>query len=123
MPDQVIHEQSPLGFFETNKSLVDDNTILVASPPPIGAVCWFFKRHDVYMLMGGGELDYGLSYPDSKHRLLNFNQFSEIVKKNHGVKRIVLVIDENRFLDWKKQLPVPLLVKTTGRDGYTIACF
>ena len=41
-------------------NLVRPDTILVSDGIQVRAVCWFFKRNDVYLLAGRGELRYGL---------------------------------------------------------------
>ena len=41
-------------------NLVRPDTILVSDEVQVRAVCWFFKRDDVYLLAGRGELRYGL---------------------------------------------------------------
>lgn len=123
IPDQVMAEYSPGKFLEKNRELIDDKTIIVSTNPQISAVCWAFKRQDVYLLMGGGELDYGLSCDDSKHRKLSLDQFREIVSQSNEKNRIVLVIDTKRYKKWVNALPLPYEIKENEGKGYILACY
>jgi 4-amino-4-deoxy-L-arabinose transferase len=72
----------------------------------VRAVCWFFKRNDVYLLAGTGELMYGLKYNDSKDRFLTVDRFSTLIKGYPG--RIDAVFNFRRYQSLKGKLPKPL---------------
>jgi 4-amino-4-deoxy-L-arabinose transferase len=108
---------------------VHPDTILVSDEDQVRAVCWFYKRNDVYLLGGGGELMYGLSYKDSKNRLLTIDGFNKLVKRYPG--RIVAVFNFQRYQSWKGKLPKPLFLKTNAtntsdiipKDGFVVAAY
>lgn len=123
IPDQVLTEYSPGQFLEKNRALIDDKTIVVSTSPQISAVCWVFKRENVFLLVGGGELDYGLSWDDASHRKLSLDQFRELVTRNKGKNRIVLVLDTKRYGKWHESLPLPSERKDNGEKGYILVCY
>jgi 4-amino-4-deoxy-L-arabinose transferase len=121
MPSMLVSEQSPGSFFETNQSMVTADTILASSGPPVGAVCWSFKRRDVYVVEGGGELDYGLSWSDSRHRQLSLDALRALIETQKGAHPVVVIADAKRFDKWKEKLPVPKDVKSDNSQDYVMA--
>ena len=85
------------------------------------AVCWFYKRCDVYLLGRVGELDYGLGYNDSKHRMLNLAQFRTLISKNHGSGPVTLIAGAKNYQDWKQNLPEPRIEDSSGDNGFVFA--
>jgi 4-amino-4-deoxy-L-arabinose transferase len=79
---------------------VGPQTVLVSLEDPLRAVCWFYKRSDVFQLGGGGELSYGFGYPDGRGRLLDAARFTELVK-THQRGRVVLVGKAKHYRKWK----------------------
>ena len=81
------------------------------------------------MLGPSGELMYGLTYKDSKKRLLTIDGFNTLVKRNPG--RVVAVFDFQKYQSWKGKLPKPLFLKTNAtqtsdiipKDGFVIAAY
>jgi 4-amino-4-deoxy-L-arabinose transferase len=121
MPSALVAEQSPGAFFETNRSMVTADTVLASSGPPVGAVCWSFKRRDVYVVEGGGELDYGLSWTDSRHRHLSLDDLRALIDQQKGAHPVVLVADSKRYEKWKEKLPVPKDIKSDNLKDYVMA--
>lgn len=95
--------------------------MLVADEDPMGAVCWFYKRDDVYLLEGGGEVSYGLSFEDAKHRSLNLKQFKDLVVQNAEKGRVVLIAKSRKYMRWKQNLPEPSYEDSNGKGGYVFA--
>ena len=62
-------------------------TLVVSDSGVIRAVSWYLKRDDVYMI-AGGELTYGLAYPDAKTRLLSPARFRELLSSAQDVMLI-----------------------------------
>jgi 4-amino-4-deoxy-L-arabinose transferase len=93
----------------------------------VGAVCWFYKRNDVYLFAGRGELMYSLKYSDSKDRLLTLDRFHTLVKRYPG--RIISILKFQRYQSMKEKLPKLLFLKTNvknthnilPKDGFTVA--
>jgi 4-amino-4-deoxy-L-arabinose transferase len=117
-PEVALQNKAPERILLQHSNLVRPGTILVADEDLVGAVCWFYKRNDVYLLAGGGELMYGLKYNDSKDRLLTLHNFNTLVKKNPGC--IVSVFDFQRYQSLKGKLPKPLFLETNIEHTYDI---
>ena len=58
-------------------------------------------------------------YDDSKHRLLELEQFKELVMQNSGKERVILIARLKKYESWKKRLPEPLFEDNNG--GYVFA--
>jgi len=114
MPSAVLQNKTPGVMLLQCSSLVRPDTILVSDEDQVRAVCWFYKRNDVYLLAGAGELMYGLKYNDSKDRLLTVDRFNTLVKKYPG--RIVAVFNFRRYQSLKEKLLKPLFLETNVKN-------
>lgn len=120
LPDDTIEHKAPGELLLRNASRVQPQTILVSLENPLRAVCWFYKRSDVYQLGGGGELSYGMGYPDSRHRLIDIDGFAQLVR-SYGRGRVVLVGKAKHYRRWKEKLPAATFEDTSGPGGYVFA--
>ncbi|MEJ2657124.1 MAG: phospholipid carrier-dependent glycosyltransferase, partial [Desulfobacterales bacterium] len=118
MPDPTIEHKAPGAFLLAHEDRVKTNTLLVADEDPMGAVCWFYKRDDVYLIGGGGEVSYGLGYQDAKHRSLNLEQFKDLVIRTTGKDQVVLIAKSKKYAQWKQHLPEPAYEDSSGKGGY-----
>jgi len=114
LPDVTLQHKTPGEFLLQYSKLVHPDTILVSDEDQVRAVCWFYKRSDVYLLGGAGELMYGLQYNDSKDRLLTIDRFDTLVKRYPG--RIVAVFNFQKYQSLKGKLPKPLFLKTNVKN-------
>ena len=73
----------------------------------VGLGCWFYGRSNVYLLEKGGELMYGLAYPDSKHHLVRLENFESFRQANSDTKKIVIIMMAKRYAGYKEKLPKP----------------
>jgi 4-amino-4-deoxy-L-arabinose transferase len=115
IPDSSIASKVPGVLLENYRNLSDD-TIVISDENSITAVCWYFRRNNVYLLHGGGELDYGLAYPDASHRLIDIKSIAGFIKENRG--RTVLIGRMRNLKRWKGQLPDPDSRDESGPEGY-----
>ncbi len=118
MPDLTIEHKAPGAFLLRHKDKVKTDTVLVADEDPMGAVCWFYKRNDVYLLGSGGEVSYGLNYEDAKQRSLNLEQFKDLINKAAGKEPVVLVAKFDKYTRWKQRLPKPKYEDSSGKGGF-----
>ncbi len=118
MPDLTLEHKAPGTFLMKNAHKIKTDTMLVADEDPMGAVCWFYKRDDVYLLEGGGEVSYGLNYEDAKFRSLNLKQFKDLLLQNTEKGRVVLIAKSRKYMRWKQNLPEPLYEDSNGKGGY-----
>ena len=80
MPDTAIAGRSPIAYFDEVGKTMQQDTILISDANVVRAVAWTFKRTDI-LLMQEGELEYGLSYPEHKHRLLGFDGLRKLMQQ------------------------------------------
>ncbi len=88
VPAAASEGKAPGEFLMMHAEEVDPNSILVSNNYMAPGVCWFFKRTDVYIAGGGGELTYGLKRADDE-RLLSPDQFAELIRENAGKRKIL----------------------------------
>ena len=120
LPDDTIEHKAPGALLIRNADRVTPDTALVSLEDPLRATCWFYRRSDVFQLGEGGELAYGLTYPEGRHRLLNPEQFRTLVS-THETGRVVLVGKAKHYRHWKEKLPPPVYEDSSGPGGYVFA--
>ena len=100
VPGFVENKKAPVPQLEKFKNKTDDKTVLVSYKNLISSVCWAFKRDDVYLYHKAGELEYGLKRPESKHRLLEKEDFLKMIKKPDA--NTIIIMNSNKH---RKTLP------------------
>lgn len=120
LPDDTIEHKAPGALLLRNASRVQPETLLVSLEDPLRAVCWFYRRSDVFQLGAGGELSYGFGYPDGTPRLLDEAQFTRLIR-GHKKGRVVLVGKSKHYRNWKEKLPPPVFEDSSGPGGYVFA--
>jgi 4-amino-4-deoxy-L-arabinose transferase len=109
VPEKIIEGRAPERLLLRNSDRISPETILVSDHQLISAVCWFYRRDDVFVLGDKGELAYGLSYANSKRPLsLNVDQFTALIRKRSGGTGVVLIMENERYTKQKDLLPKPL---------------
>jgi 4-amino-4-deoxy-L-arabinose transferase len=122
IPDKLIEKKAPIKFLNQYKNKINQNTILVSDNYLTPAVCWSYKRSNVFLLNNPGEFDYGLEYDDStKQRMLNIEQLREIITKNSDKKHMILITSTKRYIEYNQQLPKPVFENTDC--GFVLAEF
>ncbi|HVP09563.1 MAG TPA: phospholipid carrier-dependent glycosyltransferase [Phycisphaerae bacterium] len=124
-------DRAPGHFLRKHSDRIGPATVLVSDSTLAHAVCWFYKRDDVRILAGrAGELEYGLSYNDSCHRLLDFTDFLGLVNAKPGSPPVILILTTPvrdtyvrylRSMNWADRLP-PVQFED-AEDGLWIAEF
>jgi 4-amino-4-deoxy-L-arabinose transferase len=123
LPDLVAEQKTPEAFLLSYAHRIRPDTLLVSDEDPLGAVCWCYKRNDVYLLGDVGELGYGLGYDDAKHRCMNLLQFKDLILEKDGSYPVILVAKAKNYAKWEPDLPEPLLIDTNGEDGFVFVQF
>ena len=100
---------------------VGHDTIIISDKNTVGAVCWYLKRSDVYVLGGGGELTYGLAYDDAAGRWIDMKSAVGLIKRNRG--KILLIARVNNISRWRDQLPKPVFQDDSGPEGYMLRMY
>ncbi len=122
LPDSVFLGRAPGQLLERHASSVKANTLMVSDPYLVHALCWHYKRNDVYLLDKSGELSYGiLNDPKQRSRLLTLKDFDKILKDRPVNQEVILVVEEDRYDRYKKFLPIPRFLDRS--DGFVFAVF
>jgi 4-amino-4-deoxy-L-arabinose transferase len=129
MPARLTHGKTPDAFLLRNQRRVGPDTMLVSDNYLTPAVCWCYRRADVFILDRAGEFTYGLGYEDSKQRQLNIDEFARrLVTRDSGLVTrqvtsdepraashgIVLVTSRKRYTEYRRKLPKPIFEDTDG---------
>ncbi len=128
-PDVVAEQKAPMAFLESLRPLVPkENCIIVTNRRPFQDVCWAFRCSDMYMYESPGEIEYGLSYPEAKHRLLKtFDDLEALIWDQRKKKGSVIFVSRtDDFQDMIQKLPKPVWTRTStpGQPrGFTVAQF
>ena len=107
LPTRLAKDSMPGPVLESVADRVDGDTILVSDYRLTHAVCWFFKRSDPYLLKTTGEFGYGLSYPQDAHRRLKVPDLRDMIEREAGNRRILLVLRERGSERYRSRLPPP----------------
>lgn len=117
MPDVVYAPKAPGEFLTSHKNLVKPDTILASDHSMSRAVCWYFNRKDVYIVLNANELSYGINYDDeSKKRFLNDPDFRVFAEKHKG--NLVLIMARKHYKEYvleNNYFPEPEKVIAKGK--------
>lgn len=108
VPDRFIERKAPEEFLERHQDRINSDDILLSDNYLASAVCWAYKRNDVFLVGGPGEFEYGLRYDDSKHRLLDLDHPSELITAVPRNTRITVITLTKRYVEYRHLLPKPV---------------
>jgi 4-amino-4-deoxy-L-arabinose transferase len=103
LPQWFIDTKAPAAYLAEEMPISDD-TILVSGSSLFGAVAASFKRDDVYVFQPG-EIGYGLSYPESRHRLLDAAGLASL-RSTDGPPHDIVIVCQDHF---EQLLPAALI--------------
>lgn len=118
VPGPTLQAKAPGPLLMRHRSDITPKTLILSGEEPVLAVCWFFHRDDVDLLVRAGELKYGLHYPDARGRLLDLAAARRLIEHNRG--RVVLVARASHYRRWKPSLPPPVAEDNSGPKGYVL---
>jgi len=106
LPDHVLEDRDPKQLLLRNQDKVHADTPIITGDYTVHAVCWFYKRDDVYLLENGGELTYGLNRDDSHPpRLLMLEDLREFIRSHSKKGGVVLFLKFKNYQKVKDRLP------------------
>jgi hypothetical protein len=97
----------PENFLLQNSGRIRPDSILVSDNYLMPAVCWVYRRDNIYLLGRAGEFAYGLSYNGQEHKLIAVEKFSDFVRENSKHNKVVLITTKRLYDDYRKVLPSP----------------
>jgi 4-amino-4-deoxy-L-arabinose transferase len=103
LPRRALDNFAPGGIVARYAEATPD-TILVSDAPLFGTVAWVLQRDDVNML-SPGEIDYGLSYPEARHRLLDAAGFAALLDASRGRRDVLVICEASTEATLKPWLP------------------
>jgi 4-amino-4-deoxy-L-arabinose transferase len=108
LPARIVDKEAPDASFLRLEPRVEESTVLVTDGALVRSVCWSYKRSDVFLLGTQGELEYGLSYPDSRHRWIPLENVRHWMAEFPPGVRILMIIEEGHYRKWRWRLPDPI---------------
>jgi 4-amino-4-deoxy-L-arabinose transferase len=97
LPERVMNAVAPIGAVEL-VAAVSADTIVVADDSLFGTAAWVLDRDDIYVV-SPGEIEYGLGYPESRHRWLKGSMLADLVAASRGRNDVLVLClhkDEQR---------------------------
>jgi len=109
---QSIYDSRCMGqFLEECRDEITPDTLIIAKGSTCHAVCCAYERTDLYLL-SPGELTYGVSYPEDKHRNVQYHLIGKFLEENPG-RKVVMFYPADRYyrLSQENKFPPALSVK------------
>ena len=121
LPDSIVEKKTPKYFLLRNADRIHNNTIFISDEILFSAICWTYKRSDVYVVGGKGELEYGFGYEDSQHRSLGLPEIRGMIQDNRGSGIVTMILRTRKYKQLEGSLDEPVFLDTTGEKGYVFA--
>lgn len=91
---------------ESEQHSITPNAIVVANIKTLHAVCYVYKRIDVYVFGAKGEVEYGLSYPEARGRHLEEPELNGLISRR-GTRPVAMILQSSPDDAFRKELPEP----------------
>lgn len=93
IPEKIIHSKQPQEFIESIRPKLEESRYILTNNVGVGAgIAWDLKRSDITLYSNKGEVNYGLSYPDSQHRYVDGRDFATWLAEHRREGNVSLVI-------------------------------
>jgi len=103
MPQRALDAVAPSTAVAHYVSTPRD-TVVVSDDWLFGAVSWVLKRDDIYVV-SAGEIEYGMSYPESRHRKLVGTMLADLIAENRGRHDVLVLGAASTEQEIEAQLP------------------
>jgi len=104
IPELTLGKKTPGAFLMSHKNNINNDTILVTDDTSAHAVAWYYQRDDLY-LIGTGELEYGLSYPDAEHRYIEPGKLNGWILEKSRERPLVVIYNRKQRTRFDKAIP------------------
>lgn len=88
LPRSVTEEALPMVAVARYAPAPD--TVVVSDGSLFGTAAWTLKRNDIYVV-SAGEIEYGLSYPEARHRKLTGTMLDELLAANRHRYDVLII--------------------------------
>jgi 4-amino-4-deoxy-L-arabinose transferase len=105
MPDSIIERKAPGVLLSRMAVQLAPDPVVVSNSGIARAAAWYFRRDDIYMTVRGGELLYGLDYPDAANRYLDEAAFGELIRGSAGLHDVVMVCKRDCGKGYESLMP------------------
>jgi len=116
VPERVVESRAPEAFIERWAGAIDPEDQIYSTNYLTPAVCWVLKRSDIGILQRGGEFQYGLNYPDAKHRHIQISELEKQIHDRTRTRGIVVMVTNNGYSKYQKYLSGP--TRMEAADGF-----
>lgn len=108
LPNHVMEDRAPEHLLLRNQDKVHADTLIVTGDHLVHAVCWFYKRDNVYLFEDTGELKYGLARDNSvPPRILAVGDLNKIIDAHSERGGVILFLKTKSYMKYKDRLPAP----------------
>lgn len=121
IPDLASGGHAPLPVLARNASRVGPDSLLMTTPHLVGALNWQYRRTDVVIVRGAGELAYGMDRAPNDHRLVMLDEFGDFAASHAGQGRLTLFLTDSSYAGLEPMLPPPLHLDRAS--GFVFAQF
>lgn len=120
IPNRVVDSKQPQSLVDTVRVPLEESKFVLANSVGVAAgLAWELNRSDIILYGQGGELKYGLNYPDAQGRFLSQDDLAQWLEVHRQQGRVSLVILLSKNDDLKQaKLPKPDNLYVQGRLAY-----
>lgn len=128
-PARMKEWQAPSLFLEkVAKQIPRENTVIVVRREPFQAVCLAFRSTDVRMFEKKDEIEYGLSYPEERHRFVKhfpaLRKLCEEQKANNGHVVVITPLEKLHYFEESMPEPEDSWISHPGtKNGFAVLLY
>lgn len=115
LPGSYEEKKAPGRFLLEHADRIGPDTLIVTNDIE-RAVCWYYKRNDVYVLGGAGELTYGMKKSGS--RLLDMEGLADLISESGPKRHVALIIKSDLYKICRQKLPKPMFEDIQARFAF-----
>ena len=116
LPKWATWSRAPEAFVAQYRGAIGPEDQVYSTNYLAPCVGWVLKRNDIGILGRGGELQYGLNYPDAMNRQVRVPELVKQINDRGRTRVIILMIDGQLYSDYREDLPEA--TRTDKADGY-----
>lgn len=120
IPNRVVDSKQPQSLVDTVRVPLEESKFVLANSVGVAAgLAWELNRSDIILYGQGGELKYGLNYPDAQGRFVSEDDLAQWLEQHRQQGRVSLVILLSKNDDLERaKLPKPDNLYVQGRLAY-----